>query len=140
MRLHAEQAYPNECCGLMLGNIEQDGNVLVEVQSMKNSWNDQIAEELEGSSWGSKLDRYWIDPAEMLVVMKAARKRNLDMIGVYHSHPNHEAVPSECDRQLAWQQYSYVIISVQQGTAQDLYSWRLDENHQFQPENVMIQK
>lgn len=113
--------------------------MLVEVRSVKNSWTEQIAEELEDKLSGSKADRYWIDPVEMLAVIRDARMRNLDMIGVYHSHPNHPAIPSECDRQLAWQQYSYVIISVQQGMANDLYSWRLDENHQFQPETVTIQ-
>lgn len=124
----------------MLGTVEQDSNILVEVRAVKNSWTDQIAEQFEVLASGSKVDRYWIDPAEMLAMMREARQRNLDMIGVYHSHPNHAAIPSECDRQLAWQQYSYVIISVQQGMAADLYSWRLDENNQFQPENVMIQE
>jgi proteasome lid subunit RPN8/RPN11 len=63
--------------------------------------------------------------------------RNLDIIGIYHSHPDHPAVPSEFDRAIAWSQYSYIIVSVQQGKACDLKSWSLDDDHQFQPEEIL---
>ena len=79
---------------------------------------------------------YWIAPEEMLAAMKDARQRNLEIVGIYHSHPDHPAVPSECDRRLAWSQYSYLIVSVLQGKATNAQSWVLDENHQFQPEAI----
>jgi proteasome lid subunit RPN8/RPN11 len=73
----------------------------------------------------------------MLKAQKDARDRNLDIIGIYHSHPDHPAVPSEFDRAIAWQRYSYVIVSVQQGKTCDLQSWSLDDNCQFQSEEIL---
>jgi proteasome lid subunit RPN8/RPN11 len=72
-----------------------------------------------------------------LRVQKQARDRELDIIGIYHSHPDHPAIPSEFDRAIAWHHYSYIIISVQQGIASDLRSWTLDPHHQFQPEDMI---
>jgi proteasome lid subunit RPN8/RPN11 len=74
----------------------------------------------------------------MLMAMREARNCSLEIIGIYHSHPDHPAVPSECDRQLAWPQYSYIIVSVAQGYAAESKSWILDDTHQFQPEPIVI--
>ena len=87
---------------------------------------------------GSKRNRFSIDPQAMLQVQKAARARHLDIIGIYHSHPDNPAVPSEFDRAIAWSSYSYIIVSVEQGQATDLNSWTLDEDRQFQPEEILI--
>uniref|UniRef100_A0A832M3C3 M67 family peptidase n=1 Tax=Oscillatoriales cyanobacterium SpSt-402 TaxID=2282168 RepID=A0A832M3C3_9CYAN len=144
MRSHAEQAYPNECCGLMLGTFAQPSlKHLIEVRAVENAWDEHVARDVEACDADddlplSKSHRYWVNPQEMLTVMREARSRNLDIIGIYHSHPDHPAVPSECDRRLAWQQYSYIIISVQQGMAQDLQNWHLNEAHQFQPEAIEL--
>lgn len=138
MRSHAEQAYPHECCGLLLGRSTQEHKTLAEIRAVDNAWNQDIAQELgEGSSFNRER-RYWIDPQRILRVMQEARTQGLDIIGIYHSHPDHPAVPSECDRRLAWQHYSYIILSVQQGTVQDMQNWQLDRNHQFQPEAMTI--
>jgi proteasome lid subunit RPN8/RPN11 len=72
----------------------------------------------------------------MLQTQKEARNRNLNIIGIYHSHPNYPAIPSEWDRIYAWTEYSYVILSVQKGQAGELQSWTLDDKHQFQPEKI----
>jgi proteasome lid subunit RPN8/RPN11 len=74
----------------------------------------------------------------MLQVQRSARERELEIIGIYHSHPDHPAVPSECDRRLAWPVYSYVILSVQSGQVMACQSWRLDDQHQFQPEAIKM--
>jgi proteasome lid subunit RPN8/RPN11 len=74
----------------------------------------------------------------MLKAQKDARDRNLDIVGIFHSHPDHPAVPSEFDRAIAWQQYSYIIVSVQNGLARDLKSWSLDDDDQFQHEEILI--
>ena len=87
---------------------------------------------------GSKRNRFSIAPQVMLQMQKAARERHLDIIGIYHSHPDNPAVPSEFDRAIAWSSYSYIIVSVEQGQATDLNSWTLDEDHQFQPEEILI--
>ena len=70
----------------------------------------------------------------MLAAQRHARDRGIDVVGIYHSHPDHEAVPSECDRQLAWQSYRYLILSVRQGKADALQCWSLDGDRQFQPD------
>jgi proteasome lid subunit RPN8/RPN11 len=137
IQTHAEQAYPEECCGLLLGNLIHGRKILVEVRSLPNAW-ESATNELNSDADLSKSRRYWIDPAAMLAVMRDARSHHLEIIGVYHSHPNHAAVPSECDRQLAWQQYSYLIVSVHNGIARDFQSWCLDDQHQFQPEVIQL--
>jgi proteasome lid subunit RPN8/RPN11 len=74
----------------------------------------------------------------LLETQRHAREKGLTIIGVFHSHPEAEAVPSECDRELAWPAYAYVIVSVRHGKAVDLKNWQLDGNHQFQPEPLRI--
>jgi proteasome lid subunit RPN8/RPN11 len=139
---HAERIYPEECCGLLLGQRRGDVKTLIEVLPTENSWDDEAADAfqaIEGSAQleSSKRSRFSIAPVVMLKAQKDARDRRLDIIGIFHSHPDHPAVPSEFDRAIAWQQYSYIIVSVQQGKACDLKSWSLDDNHQFQPEDIL---
>ncbi len=133
---HADRAYPDECCGLMLGRLTSEGRFVEDLWAVENSWNAEAAQELADDPGFSKARRYWIAPQEMLTVMRGARERNLEIIGVYHSHPDNPAVPSECDRRLAWAQYSYLIVSVPEGIASDAQSWALDDRHQFQPEPI----
>jgi proteasome lid subunit RPN8/RPN11 len=137
---HAEQDYAHECCGLLIGQTVagQDGchKTLQQVCPTRNSWQKQrtFPQKLETSTQR----RYWIEPVELLQTQKVARTLGCDIIGVYHSHPDHPAVPSECDRNWAWPQYSYIIVSVQQGIACDLRSWMLDEQGFFQPESIVV--
>lgn len=138
---HAQSTYPEECCGLLLGSIDATDKTVVDVKPTENTWNADMVSEANLN----KTRRYGIEPAAMLAAMREARDRTLSIIGIYHSHPNSPAVPSECDRQLAWQQYSYVIVSVQAqaisqepGFALDWRSWSLDDQHQFQPEEISI--
>ncbi|NJO93480.1 MAG: M67 family metallopeptidase [Hydrococcus sp. RM1_1_31] len=133
---HAKNTYPEECCGLLLGRIEDRDKFLTEIRQTENSWDAQITEYLPITP-GDKRDRFIIDPKVMLPIQKEARDRNLTIIGIYHSHPDHSAIPSEHDRAIAWQQYSYIIVSVQQGRIADLRSWTLDEAHQFQAEEIV---
>lgn len=142
IQTHAESTYPEECCGLLLGQRNGDMKTLIEVLPTENSWDDEAAdafESIEGSAEleSSKRSRFSIAPEVMLKAQKDARDRKLDIIGIFHSHPDHPAVPSEFDRAIAWQQYSYIIVSVQQGKACDLKSWSLDDDHQFQPEETL---
>lgn len=141
IKSHAERTYPHECCGLLIGNLTAEGRVVSDIWITENTWTADVAEELSDGLPASQLPaskahRYWIAPEEMLAAMKDARQRNLEIVGIYHSHPDYPAVPSECDRRLAWSQYSYLIVSVLQGNAIDAQSWVLDENHQFQPEAI----
>ena len=85
----------------------------------------------------SKTHRYWIDPRDILQAQKYARDRNLDIIGIYHSHTDNPAIPSECDRAYAWSQYAYLIVAVQNGRATEMRNWCLNDYRQFEAENVM---
>lgn len=145
MQTHAEQAYPHEGCGLLVGKLEAEINqkTLIDLVLLDNAWADDVANDLAEQGHGdsvamTKARRYWIDPKDLLETQRQARQDGLTIIGVYHSHPNAEAVPSECDRDLAWSTYAYIIVSVRHGTAIDLQNWQLDSNHQFQPEPMKI--
>lgn len=139
IQTHAESTYPEECCGLLLGKLGKDSKTLVEVLATENSWDGETADSFalvadKAKKSSSRRNRFSIAPEIMLKVQKDARDRHLDIIGIYHSHPDHPAIPSEFDRLIAWQQYSYIIVSVQQGKACGLKSWIIDDNHKFQPE------
>lgn len=146
MQSHAERVYPEECCGLLLGKSipQQQQKILVEIWEAKNSWDDSAAQTFQNLTEISALEQskrryYTIAPQELLKAQKAARGSSLDIVGVYHSHPDHQAIPSEFDRAIAWQEYSYIIISVCQGKAEDVCCWQLDASHQFQPEAIITQ-
>lgn len=90
----------------------------------------------DGPSSHGAHDRYWIDPADLLRIQKQARDQGLEILGIVHSHPDHPAIPSECDRRLAWPVYSYLIASVCGGQVIDLQSWRLNDAQRFEPEPI----
>lgn len=133
---HAVTTYPDECCGILLGKIDGEDKTLVEVWQTENAWDDETPLPNDDRSGTSKKRRYAIAPVDLLKAQKSACERDLDVIGFYHSHPDHPAIPSECDRSCAWPQYSYIIVSVTQGRADDFRSWLLDENDRFQPEEI----
>ncbi|MBW4579062.1 MAG: M67 family metallopeptidase [Tildeniella nuda ZEHNDER 1965/U140] len=135
---HAERTYPEECCGLLLGTIAADKRVVHDVYEVLNAWDTDAAHQLNDNAAFTKTRRYWIAPEDMLAGMREARRRNLEIIGIYHSHPDYPAVPSECDRAIAWSQYSYLIVSVEQGIAKDVRSWTLNEQHLFESEAIQI--
>ncbi len=142
---YAEQTYNEECCGILLGEQYQEGDnihkYVRQVIPVQNQWQAAIATEFNELTAPdpaslTKSRRYWIDPQDLLMAQRWARDLGWVMIGIYHSHPDHPATPSERDRSCAWSGYSYVIVSVVQGTAQDLRSWSLDDQHQFQTEAI----
>ncbi len=142
MQAHAEQAYPCEGCGLLVGTLDAatDDKMLVDLVLLDNGWTADVAAEL-GHGDGTTLSpesRYWIEPKDLFETQRQARTAGLSIIGVYHSHPNAEAVPSGCDRDLAWPSYAYVIVSVRRGIAADCQTWQLDSNHQFEAEPMKI--
>lgn len=141
IRAHAESTYPDECCGLLLGHLRKDNKTLVEVMATENAWSAETSEPfqiIDAKSLGSnKRSHYTIAPEVMLLAQREARDRQLDIIGIYHSHPDTCAIPSEFDRVYAWHQYSYIIVSVQNGKACDLKNWSLDNDNRFQPEEIV---
>ncbi|QFS49324.1 Mov34/MPN/PAD-1 family protein [Nostoc sphaeroides] len=137
IRTHAESTYPEESCGMILGYLANGVKVVVEVIPTENAWNTEAAAEFAGERTAeSKRRQYAIAPEVMFKTQREARDKSLNIIGIFHSHPDHPAIPSECDRLYAWQGYSYIIVSVQNGKAGELQSWSLDEHHQFQAEAI----
>ena len=136
---HAERTYPDECCGLILGYKNNEYKISVEIIPTENVWNREKSNFTEDQE-NSTRRRYAISPQVMLQTQKVAINHNLNIIGIYHSHPDYPAIPSEWDRIYAWPEYSYVILSVQNAQADELQSWTLDENHQFQAETIKLIK
>lgn len=136
---HAQAAYPEECCGLLLGTIHQESKTAVEVWQTENSWTPEFAPELgKTSQQESRRNRFSIAPEVMLHAQKVARDRALAIIGIYHSHPNGQPIPSEFDRAIAWQEYSYLIVSLTTEQDPQIRSWTLNEQRIFEPEIISM--
>jgi proteasome lid subunit RPN8/RPN11 len=139
IRLHGAKEYPNECCGMLLGHADGEFKEVLEVVPLRNLRHDSArAHELlplDDPGRESEKNRFLIDPLEQLRVEREARERSLDVLGYYHSHPDHPARPSNYDRDHAWPWYSYVIVSIERGEAAEMTSWVLSEDRShFEPE------
>jgi proteasome lid subunit RPN8/RPN11 len=121
---HAKRTYPEECCGFIFG---KDGDVRIAKYTM----------EVKNNKKGNKKRRFEISPLNYLEAEKYAELNNLDLLGIYHSHPNHPAVPSEHDRIQAVEFFSYIIISVFDKKIADMKSWRLNSKDLFESEQIL---
>lgn len=111
---HARATYPEECCGLLLGTPGEPKKVL-EVRRAKN-----VVE-------ANREQRFVIDPREVLAADREASRVGREILGFYHSHPDHPAAPSDFDlSRAAWPGYSYVILSIVDRNPRDMTSWILD--------------
>ena len=127
MNLHAEEAFPEECCGFMLGTESEDGTRdISEVYKIINTKEE------------NRERRYLIEPTEQLKAERHARENQLDVLGVYHSHPNHPSQASEFDRVHAMPFWSYLIISCMNGKRAQVQSWRLREDRSQFDEETLI--
>jgi len=123
---HARAAYPEECCGFLLGHSDAPRRI-EESRRARN-----VATE-------NRARRYSIDPLELLHADDDARKKSLELIGVYHSHPDHPAAPSEYDRSRAASWLSYVIVSVVDREPKDVTAWQFDETARlFRSEAIVV--
>ena len=125
---HGEASYPEECCGFLIGRAEGDSTVVERILAVGNDRQD------------SRHNRFLIAPETVLAAHKEARSAGLDVVGYYHSHPDHPARPSEFDREHAWPDLSYVIVSVQGGKVAEARSWRLTDDRERFEEEAMLQK
>ena len=130
IKKHATEIFPYEACGGLLGRLEGDDRVIVKVYPAENRFG-KIA-------W----DSFEIEPKDMLEMDKISRKENLEIIGFYHSHPNHPAIPSSFDINASWPYYSYVILSVKGNSPEnvvDVKSYLMpDKNSAPVSEDVVI--
>lgn len=110
---HAESAYPEECCGLLISDKSKH---VIESIRMKNVYD------------GPKNDRYNIDPLELFRADRASAQKGLTIAGIYHSHPDYPASLSKFDMDHSFPWYSYIVISVPHGKAQETKAWIPREN------------
>jgi len=124
---HAERDYPYECCGLLLGSFVDGLKSISEIYPISNAREEE-----------AKRNRFLIRPEELLRGEQYAAERGLDVIGFYHSHPNHPAVPSQYDLDHAWPVYSYIVVSVRAVAAGDLRSWEMESDRsRFTEEEIL---
>lgn len=123
---HGEEAYPGEGAGFMLGNADGDLRVVCTILKLPNAREES-----------ARHNRYLLTPQDVLRSEQEAAKLGLDVIGVFHSHPDHPNEPSEFDRDWAMPWFSYIITSVKAGKAAGSRSWRLtDDREKFFEEKI----
>ena len=126
IRRHATSAYPHECCGALIGATVDDA--LVEIVDAK---------ELDNVTDEGPRRRFRVSPADYRQSEARARELGAELVGFYHSHPDHPAEPSQYDLDHAWPNFRYVIVAVAAGQPGDLRSWRLrPDRSAFEEETV----
>jgi proteasome lid subunit RPN8/RPN11 len=140
IRGHGAETYPHECCGALLGReLTPQPNAGSQSEAPTDSREVQDLLPVTNRRDDSPRNRFSVSAEDVLLADKTARERSLDVIGWYHSHPDHPARPSDYDREHAWPWYSYVIVSVQRGTPGEMTSWRLnDSRSEFLQESIAI--
>jgi len=123
MNEDALKAFPDECCGFMFGNEDESGHRWVTASLA-----------VQNSSADNKKVRFVISPKDYLKGEQFAMDNDLQLLGIYHSHPSHPAVPSEHDRVAAQPWFSYVIISVENDGVKNTRSWVLNDTARFEEE------
>lgn len=113
IRRHGEDAYPEECCGVVLGRVQGSERQIVAAVRLANSRPDE------------RQRRFLITPDDYRAAEAEATGRGLELVGFYHSHPDHPARPSEYDREHALPWHSYLVLAVRQGSAAECTSWIL---------------
>jgi len=139
IRQHGAETYPHECCGALLGRDNVDGDATT-AAGVKPPLREVAAlYPLTNRRDDSPHNRFSVTAEDVREAEKAARDKNLDVVGWYHSHPDHPAKPSQYDREHAWPWYSYVIVSVANGKPADMTSWRLsDDRSDYACEEITI--
>ena len=143
IRRHGAETFPHECCGALLG---RDSVAAEKASARDETPSKETREVLELFPLVNRRDdsprnRFAVTADDVRDAEKAASQHGLEVIGWYHSHPDHPARPSDFDREHAWPWYSYVIVSVMAGKPADMTSWRLnDARLNYSPEGIEIRK
>ena len=125
IRRAGERAYPAECCGVLAGRVGEVKEVVQLVPTSNRRTDDP--------------HRYLISPDDLRQIDVELHSLGLEVLGCYHSHPDHPAVPSAFDTEQAWPWYSYIIVRVDRGRAAELTSWVLDDDRStMHPESVDV--
>jgi len=125
---HGEQTYPFECGGMLIGDFAADGaKTILELLPMENAMDES-----------EKHNRVLITPKDVLRAERYARGKTLDVVGYYHSHPDHPARPSQFDLDHALPVWSYIIVSVESGEAVDVRAWEMENDRsKFNEEEII---
>ncbi len=126
----ALRAYPEECCGILIGKLPSGNNAPTTVEHALPSNN--LAEAEKRPTF------YTIDPAAILHADQFARGNNLEIIGFYHSHPDHPARPSKTDAALGWEVYTYLIVSISKDAVLESRAWRFTPGKDPREEAITI--
>jgi proteasome lid subunit RPN8/RPN11 len=127
IRAEGERAYPDECCGVLLGTQDMQIRRVDEILPIDNARENE-----------ERHHRFRIEADDFLRAETHARERGKEVLGFYHSHPDHPAAPSDYDREHALPFYSYVIVAVGRGRAEKLGSWELTpDRSRFEEEAVL---
>lgn len=141
IRAHGAETYPHECCGALLGRDLDAAKGAGETDAPAPNREILAVFPLLNRREDSPRNRFSVSPQDVLDAEKAARERGCEVVGWYHSHPDHPARPSQYDREHAWPWYSYIIVSVRNGAPQEMTSWRLDvERAEFSEEGIAIRQ
>jgi proteasome lid subunit RPN8/RPN11 len=128
IRKHGREAYPEECCGALLGTANNGSARVARIARMENARADE------------RRRRYTIEPLEYARVEREADAQSLSVLGFYHSHPDHPAVPSEYDREHGFPFFHYVVLAVSTGVPGEAASYVLSEDRgAFEREEMRIQ-
>jgi proteasome lid subunit RPN8/RPN11 len=123
IRAHGQETYPYECCGALIGSDGVVGHALP----------------LANNTEEGPRRRFLVRPADYRLAETRASELGLELLGFYHSHPDHPSRPSQYDLDHAWPSFSYVIVSVREGVAREIQSWRLrDDRSAFDEETVTM--
>ena len=127
LQSHGEEAFPEECCGAMFGRVDGVKKLVNKLVRLDNKWEDTQTE--------TKYRRFKVGPDDYQYLESMAKKEQTTLLGFYHTHPNHPAVPSETDALYAWPFFSYIILSVKNGVSDDCFSYLFDfDTRQFTKE------
>jgi len=128
IKVHGEETYNEECCGALFGKSNEDVKTILDLLTFKNE------------KESNRQNRFLITPNQYRSAENAAKTKNCELLGFYHSHPDHPAVPSQFDTDHALPWFIYIIVSVNKGEAGDLTAWILKEDRSsFEGQKIKVQ-
>lgn len=129
IKAHGVQSYPHEGCGLLLGHMSDERNIVTDILPVENKWPNEEEKPI----------RFRIVPEDILQAELKAMRQGVDIVGIFHSHPNHPPIASPRDLAWAtWPGYSYIITQIDKGVPSHSQSWQLaDDRNGFVEEEIL---